>query len=57
MPTVEEQRVLIGFAERCHKLSQPRAQELAALLKDQLPPATDRVAAIQQIANGILGRT
>jgi uncharacterized RDD family membrane protein YckC len=55
-PSVDEQRNLVSFAERCHKLSPQRAQELAGLLKDVLPPADDRVAAIRQIANGILGR-
>lgn len=56
VPSVEEQRSLISFAERCHRISPQRAQELAGLLKDLLPAATDRVGAIQQIANGILGR-
>lgn len=56
--TLDEQRALLGFAERQASLSAERTQELAAILAEPLQiPADQAVAHLNGIARGLLGPT
>jgi len=56
--TLDEQRALLGFAERQASLSAERTQELAAILAQPLQvPADQAVAHLNGIARGLLGPT
>ncbi|WP_258190140.1 RDD family protein [Stutzerimonas azotifigens] len=56
--TLDEQRVLMSYAERQAGLSAPRRQELAAILAEPLQVAPEQSEArIQAIARGLLGPT
>jgi uncharacterized RDD family membrane protein YckC len=54
--SVDEQNAVIDFAERSHKLSPARAQEVAALLAPFLRSDEEAVVQIKQLANALLGR-
>jgi uncharacterized RDD family membrane protein YckC len=54
--TLDEQRALLGFAERQASLSPARVQELAEILAQPLQiPADQAVARLNGIARGLLG--
>jgi len=56
--TLNEQRAVLGFAERQGQLSSERVAELAALLAQPLHVAeSDSVARLNGIARGLLGTT
>lgn len=56
--SVEEQRAVLGFAERAQGLSSARRQELASLLAEPLKvPAAQAEQQIHGIARGLLGPT
>lgn len=56
--SVEEQRAVLGFAERAQGLSSARCQELASLLAEPLKvPAEQAEQQIHGIARGLLGPT
>ncbi|TLX58396.1 RDD family protein [Stutzerimonas nosocomialis] len=56
--SIDEQRVLMSYAERQAGLSAPRRQELAAILAGPLQVAPEQSEArIQAIARGLLGPT
>lgn len=54
--SLQEQRALLGFAERAAQLSAPRRMELAAILAEPLQvPAEQAEQRIHGIARGLLG--
>lgn len=55
---LEEQRAILGFAERQSQLSPARARELAAILAEPLAVAPEQAAnEINSLARGLLGPT
>ena len=52
----DEQRAILGFAERSAELSDERTLELAQLLEPLTGERTDGPAELFRIANGLAGR-